>query len=60
MANLHPPLAALGGIVLFAAFMLGFQVFSIVRDTDTWLIARGMTRGKVSRFCRALRKFHRG
>lgn len=60
MTDPFPGVLALGVLVLLAVLVLGAQLVSIARDSDTWVIARGVTRGKVDRFRRFVREVRRG
>ncbi len=44
---------------MIALLMTGAQLVSIARDTNTWVIVRGVTRGRIDRFLRGVRP-HRG
>ena len=42
-------------LLVVALLMIGGQVVSIVRDSDTWVIVRGMTRGRFDRIRRRIK-----
>ncbi len=60
MSDPLPSVIALGVLVLLAVLVLGAQLVPIVRDSDAWLIARGVTSGKVNRLRRFVRRVRRG
>lgn len=55
MADLYVHIAVLSLLVAVALLLLGVQIASIARDTDAWVIVRGVARGRYDRFRRALR-----
>lgn len=50
----------LGVLISVGVLFFGFHVVDAARDSDWWVIARGVIRGKVSRLRRAMRGGHRG
>lgn len=59
MTDPYPQIAALVIVGAVALLMTGTQLVSIARDTNTWVILRGMTRGRIDRIRRGM-KTHRG
>lgn len=55
-----PDVIAFVGIILIAVLMLGFHLVSIARDSDWWVIARGVASGKRARAERFMRGVLRG
>lgn len=51
---------ALWGLGFLGAFVLGRNAAAAVRDSDWFLIARGLTAGKCRRLRRSLRQLRRG
>lgn len=54
MADLYVHIAVLSLLVAVALLLLGVHIASIARDTDAWVIVRGVARGRYDRFRRAL------
>jgi hypothetical protein len=48
------------GLVLVGAIVFGYAVADAVRDSDWWVIARGVASGKRARFVRFVRGVRRG
>lgn len=59
MTHPYPQIAALVIVGAIALLMTGAQLVSIARDTNTWVIVRGVTRGRIDRVRRGM-KPHRG
>ncbi|MGP4021448.1 hypothetical protein [Saccharopolyspora sp. 5N708] len=51
---------ALYGLALVGVLVLGFVVAPVVRDSDWWVIARGLASGRCNRVRRVLRGVRRG
>lgn len=51
---------AVVGLVLIGVFVLAYGVADAVRDSDWFVIARGMASGKRARLARAVRGVRRG
>lgn len=49
-----PDLIALVGLALTGGLLLGVRVVGVVRDSDRWVIARGIATGKRARLARAV------
>ncbi len=54
MADLYAQIAVLSLLVAVALLLTSVQLASIARDTDAWVIVRGVARGRYDRFRRAL------
>ena len=54
MADLYAQIAVLSLLGAAALLLIGRQLASIARDTNAWVIVRGMARGRYDRFRRAL------
>ncbi len=55
MTDSAPQIAAFVLVAAVALLMIGAQLVSIVRDSDTWVIVRGMTRGGFDRIRRRIK-----
>lgn len=55
MTDSSPQIAAIIVVAVVALLMIGAQLVSIVRDSDTWVVVRGMTRGRFDRIRRRMK-----
>lgn len=55
MSDSSPQIAGLAVIALIALLMVGAQLVSIVRDSDAWVIVRGVARGRFDRIRRRIK-----
>ena len=55
MTESSPQVAAITVVAVVAVLMVGAQLVSIARDSDTWVIVRGMARGRFDRIRRRIK-----
>lgn len=55
MSDSSSQIAAITVVALVALVMVGAQLVSIVRDSDAWVIVRGVARGRFDRIRRRIK-----